>query len=183
MFGDIATSPLYTVGTVFQRLTGEKVVPTPNDIRGALCVIVWTLSGVVTIKYMMIMALASFHGEGGTFSLLSCIKASGALRSRKMLWHALIVVSALASSLIIADGVLTPVVTVQSAVEGIGLAVWRFNGDTGTRSIDTGTPGYPSNYGRTATLAAAVLVAIFALQRFGSQHIGLLYSPVVRPAP
>ena len=73
---------------------------------------------------------------------------------------------------------LTPVVSVTSAVEGIGLALWRFNGNAGTVSLDNGQPGDPTNFGRTCTLSAAVLVLIFAIQWSGSQRIGTLYGPI-----
>ena len=154
-------------------------MPTPDDIRGALCNIVWLITCVVSIKYVLIMmATGHFHGEGGTFSLLQNIKASGALRFRPRVWRVFQVLAAAAGALIVADGVLTPVVTVTSAVEGIGLSVWRFNGAQGTISLDNGQPGFASNYGTTCTLAAAILVLIFGIQLYGSQKIGVLYGPI-----
>ena len=164
---------------MFQDLYGNATVPTPDDIRGALCNIVWLITCVVSIKYVLVMmATGHFHGEGGTFSLLHSIKESGALRFRPRVWRVFQVLAALAGALIVADGVLTPVVTVTSAVEGIGLSVWRFNGAQGTISLDNGKPGFASNYGTTCTLAAAILVLIFGIQLYGSQKIGVLYGPI-----
>lgn len=107
------------------------------------------------------------------------IKASPLMAGRHKLWKVFQTLGALACALIVADGLLTPVVTVTSAVEGIGLSVWRFNGNSGTVSLDTGTPGDPENSGRTCTLSAAILVVVFAIQMSGSQRIGYIYSPVL----
>jgi K+ transporter len=91
---------------------------------------------------------------------------------RPRLWRFYQTIAAAAGALIVADGALTPVITVTSAIEGIGLSVWQFNGNSGTRSLDNGMAGTPSNFGRTCTLSAAVLLLIFFLQSAGSQRIG-----------
>ena len=125
------------------------------------------------------MFSGSHNGEGGTFALLQSIKSSGRLAHRPRLWRFYQCIAAIAAALIVADGALTPVVTVTSAVEGIGLSVWRFNGNPGVVSLDNGQPGTASNFGRTCTLSAAVLVLIFLLQSAGSQKVGTLYSPII----
>ena len=198
------TSPFYTLSSVFTDLYGNATVPNPNDIRGALCNIVWyyspslagltrcplsdsrrvlpcrLLTSVVTIKYVgILMTTGSFHGEGGTFSLLQNIRASGKLAQRPRMWRFFQTIAVCAAALIVADGVLTPVVTITSAVEGIGLSVWRFNGASGTVSLDNHLAGTASNYGRTCTLSAAIIVVVFLIQAVGSQRIGTLYGPVV----
>ena len=171
---------MYTLSAVFQDLNGNMTIPAPDDVRGALCNIIWVITCVVALKYVLIiMTTGSFHGEGGSFSLLQNIKESGSLRFRQYSWRFFQVVAVLAASLLVADGVLTPVVTVTSAIEGIGLAVWKFNGAIGTVSLDNNQPGFPSNYGRTSLLSAAVLVFVFLLQRFGSQRVGYMFGPIV----
>ena len=180
VFGDIGTSPFYTLSSVFTDLYGNATVPNPDDIRGALCNIVWLLTSVVSIKYVaLLMTTGSFHGEGGTFSLLQNLRASGKLASRPVMWRFFQMIAVAAAALIVADGVLTPVVTITSAVEGIGLSVWRFNGASGTVSLDNQLPGTASNYGRTCTLSAGIIVLVFCLQAMGSQRIGTLYGPIV----
>ena len=200
-----------------QDFYGNLIVPSPDEIRGGFCQLVWLIFACITIKYMfLVIPLGAFRGEGGTFALCAArfdvagfffglrfrchhqrpttpsfpaarrrrcriynIKASPLMAGRHKLWKVFQTLGALACALIVADGLLTPVVTVTSAVEGIGLSVWRFNGNSGTVSLDTGTPGDPENFGRTCTLSAAILVVVFAIQMSGSQRIGYIYSPVL----
>ena len=194
MFGDIGTSPLYTLSSVFTDVYGTATVtinhpraaaprprrrfrspergpasqvPRPDDIRGALCCIIWLLTSVVTVKYGLIMLTGNHHGEGGTFALLNTLKASGKLQNRPRLWFGYQLMAALAASFLVADGLLTPVITVTSAVEGIGLSIQRFDTSSGTVALDTGQPGSSVNFGHTCTLSAAVLVCVFSIQTFG----------------
>ena len=103
----------------------------------------WSLIGIVLVKYMLLIMLTGHHhGEGGTFALLFNLKNSPGLRSGRT-WFFFQVVAVAACAFLFADGILTPVVTVTSAVEGLGLAVWRFNGAVGTVSLDNGQPGEP----------------------------------------
>lgn len=181
VFGDIATSPLYTVPSIFTGLHGEsRIIPAPDDLRGGLCCIVWLITAVIAVKYItLLMGTGSFHGEGGTFALLNNLKSCGALEHRRRTWRFFQLLAMACAALIIADGLLTPVVTVTSAIEGIGLSVWRFNGSKGTISLDTGKQGWAGNFRTSCTVSAAVLVLIFALQAAGSQRIGTLYSPII----
>ena len=110
-------SPLYTLSGVFEDAHGALAVPTPDDIRGALSQIVWLITCVVCVKYIgLLMTLGHFNGEGGPFAMMRRVKRSGECANRPRLWGALQHLAIAGVALIVADGTLTPVVTVMSAV-------------------------------------------------------------------
>lgn len=109
VYGDIGTSPLYVMKSILEGNGGITQINEPF-IVGALSLIIWTITLLTTIKYVLIAMKADNHGEGGIFSLYSLVRSCGK-------W--LIVPAMLGGAALLADGVLTPAVTVTSAVEGL----------------------------------------------------------------
>src|SRR6202789_213886 len=116
VFGDIGTSPLYTLRECL-RGTGSGA-PAPEDIYGLLSLIFWSLTMVVTVKYLTFIMRADNHGEGGIFALLALIP--GRMRtghSGSIGWAAVLVV--IGAALLYGDGMITPAISVLSAMEGL----------------------------------------------------------------
>lgn len=144
VFGDIGTSPLY----VMKAIMGVNDVVDAGYVIGAVSCIIWTLTLQTTIKYVVIALRADNKGEGGILALYSLIKD---MRHR---W--LYVLAAIGASALIADGVITPAMTVTSAIEGI-------------RDIDPGAPVVP--------IVLLIITLIFVVQQFGTKAIGRLFGP------
>lgn len=147
VFGDIGTSPLYVMKAILH------VNPSyDNDyILGAVSCVIWTLTLQTTVKYVMIALRADNSGEGGIMALFSLVKRS---YSRKWLFF----IAAAGSSAMLADGIITPAMTVTSAVEGL-------------RSLYPQTPIVP--------IVIAIITAVFFVQRSGTSKIGRFFGPVM----
>jgi KUP system potassium uptake protein len=157
VFGDIGTSPLYTLRECLSPAHG--IAPTPDSILGILSLIFWSLVVVIALKYLTLVLRADNHGEGGIFALLALIPArlrDG--RHRGMGWATVLVIAG--AALLYGDGMITPAISVLSAVEGLQAAA----------------PGH-----KTAVIPATclILVALFALQRRGTGAVGKLFGPVM----
>jgi KUP system potassium uptake protein len=151
VFGDLGTSPLYTLQTVVQAMDGQV---TRAGALGALSLIVWTLIITISIKYCLFVMRADNKGEGGILALMSLIGASGpGLKP-------FTVMALLGAALIYGDGVITPAISVLSALEGVNAATDAFK-----------------PYVMPA--AVLILVALFASQRFGTERIGRAFGPVM----
>jgi KUP system potassium uptake protein len=151
VFGDLGTSPLYTLQTVVQAMDGQV---TPAGALGTLSLIVWTLIITISIKYCLFVMRADNRGEGGILALMSLIGANGpGLKP-------FAVMGLLGAALIYGDGVITPAISVLSALEGVNVATDAF---------------------KPFVMPAAVLilVALFASQRFGTERIGQAFGPVM----
>ena len=146
VFGDIGTSPLYTYNAIFHP--GEVI--DPSKALGVLSCVIWTLTLQTTIKYILITLQADNKGEGGIFSLFALIKRY----YRK--W--LIFLAIIGGSFLVADGIITPPISVASAVEGL-------------RAL------YPEIH--TVPIVIAIIVALFLIQQFGTQQIGKFFGPVM----
>lgn len=145
VFGDIGTSPLYTLNAVFHN----RII-TENVALGALSAIFWTLFFQTTLKYVIITLQADNNGEGGIFSLYALIRRS---------WGPWLIVPAMAGgAFLIADGIITPPISVASAIEGL-------------QKI---TPGID-----TVPIVVAILVVLFLFQQFGTEKIGKVFGPVM----
>jgi KUP system potassium uptake protein len=144
IYGDIGTSPLY----VFKAIIGERLI-TPDLILGGLSCIVWTLTLQTTLKYVVITLQADNKGEGGIFSLYSLVK-------RKAKW--LIIPAMIGGAALLADGIMTPAVTVSSAIEGLGI-------------IYKDLP--------TVYIVIAIISLLFILQQFGTSLVGKAFGPVM----
>lgn len=144
IFGDIGTSPLY----VLKSICGERTI-TEQLILGGLSCVFWTLTLQTTIKYVIITLRADNKGEGGIFSLYTLVR-------RKKKW--LIVPAMIGGAALLADGIITPPISVASAVEGLSY----FNKDIDTLPIVIG-----------------ILILIFVIQQFGTKFVGRAFGPVM----
>src|SRR5580700_6569705 len=116
VFGDIGTSPLYTLRECLHG-TGSGA-PVPEDVYGLLSLIFWSLTMVVTVKYLTFIMRADNHGEGGIFALLALIpERLRTASSGKIGWVAVLVI--IGAALLYGDGMITPAISVLSAMEGL----------------------------------------------------------------
>lgn len=153
VFGDLGTSPLYTLQSVVQATGGRF---TPESGLGSLSLIVWTLLITVSLKYCLFVMRADNGGEGGILALMSLIGANGFERGAKLLTC----MGLLGAALIYGDGAITPAISVLSALEGVNVVTSHL------------TPF-------VMPAAVVVLVALFAVQRFGTEKIGHTFGPVM----
>ena len=156
VYGDIGTSPLYTLKEVF---SGGYGVPVNHDgVLGILALIFWSLIWVVSIKYMMFVLRADNQGEGGIMALTALARRAAAGHAR--LRTLLVVCGLIGAALFYGDSMITPAISVLSAIEGLGLA---FDG------IDHWV----------VPISLVVLVALFLIQRHGTARIGILFGPIM----
>jgi KUP system potassium uptake protein len=155
VFGDIGTSPLYTMQVIFGQHAQAAKTTTPG-VYGIVSLIFWALVIIVSLKYAIVIMRAHNRGDGG-------IMALAALISRKKVPRAAILVTLglLGAGLFFGDGMITPAISVTSAVEGLKVA----------------TPGIPG--GLIDPIALVILVSLFAAQRFGTGAVGWLFGPVM----
>src|ERR1700730_7163919 len=150
VYGDIGTSPLYTMKTALDWGGGA----TPEVAVGMLSLIVWTLLITTSIKYVAVVMQADNDGEGGILALMSLLGIKHGDRP------AVIAIGVLGAALLYGDGAITPAISVLSAIEGLKLPV-------------------PEIAPYVVPLSVAVLVAIFALQPQGSARIGKMFGPIM----
>jgi KUP system potassium uptake protein len=151
VFGDIGTSPLYTLKTAFEFLGSE---PTPDRILGMVSLVMWTLFLITSIKYVAIAMSIDNDGEGGILALMSLL---GMKEHRRPL---IVLAGLLGAALIYGDGAITPAISVLSALEGLDIAA-------------------PALHSYVVPAAAAILVALFAVQPFGTSRIGAAFGPIM----
>jgi KUP system potassium uptake protein len=159
VFGDIGTSPLYTLKECLLAAGGAEA--SRADLFGILSLMFWALVMVVTVKYLCFIMRADHHGEGGIFALLAIVPErfrTHTARRGKVTAMALLAV--IGASLLYGDGVITPAISVLSAVEGLTVASPRL------------AP-------IVLPLTCGILVALFAIQRRGTGSIGKLFGPVM----
>jgi KUP system potassium uptake protein len=157
VFGDIGTSPLYAMR---ECLKGPHAVPvTHGNVMGVLSLVVWALMLVVTFKYLTVVMRASNHGEGGLFALLALVpERLRKTAAGRLGWPALFVL--FGAGLLYGDGMITPAISVLSAVEG----------------LETVEPRLAP---LVVPLTCVVLLGLFALQRRGTGSVGKLFGPVM----
>jgi KUP system potassium uptake protein len=151
VFGDIGTSPLYTLKTVLD-LTGGT--PAPGTVLGVLSLILWTLIIITSIKYVTVAMSIDNDGEGGILALMAL------LGIKKHQRPAIVAVGLFGAALIYGDGAITPAISVLSALEGLNIA----------------TPALQSY---VLPAAVAILVALFAIQPLGTSRIGKAFGPIM----
>ena len=157
VFGDIGTSPLYTVKECFSPVHG--VPPTPANVLGVLSLVLWTLMLVVSVKYQSFVMRADNRGEGGMMALLALITptAPTAVARRKVI---LVLLALFGTALLFGEGMITPVITVLGAVEGLEVA----------------TPVF----GRLVVpITLLILAGLFAVQKRGTARVGAVFGPVM----
>ncbi|WP_310601929.1 KUP/HAK/KT family potassium transporter [Anaerosporobacter sp.] len=156
VYGDIGTSPMYVLKSI---IAGNGGINQINDelILGSLSLIIWTLTLLTTIKYVLIAMKADNHGEGGIFALFSLVK-------KYAKW--LILPAMIGGAALLADGVLTPAVTVTTAIEGL-------------RSIPTIYEVLGDNQTRIVVITILIISALFMIQRMGTSLIGKTFGPIM----
>ena len=155
VYGDIGTSPLYALKEVFR---GGHVAPTHDNVLGVLSLIFWTLTIVVSVKYVLLILRADNNGEGGQIAMLAL--ATTAVRDRPLLRRTLINIGLFGTAIFYGDGVITPAISVLSAVEGLEVAA-------------------PGLHAWIIPITLVVLAGLFAAQRFGTGGIGKAFGPVM----
>jgi KUP system potassium uptake protein len=153
VFGDLGTSPLYTLETVVQATGGQF---TSQSALGVMSLIFWTLIVTISIKYCLFVMRADNRGEGGILALMSLIGANGFMPGFKVLTG----MGLLGAALIYGDGVITPAISVLSALEGVNVVTSAFKPFV-------------------MPMAVAILLCLFAAQRFGTEKIGHAFGPVM----
>ena len=151
VFGDIGTSPLYTLKTVLD-LTGDN--PAPATILGSLSLVIWTLIAITSVKYVAFAMRVDNDGEGGILALMSLL---GVKRRHR---PAIIAIGLLGAALIYGDGAITPAISVLSALEGLEIAT-------------------PAFHPYILPASVVILVLLFALQPQGTARIGRAFGPVM----
>jgi KUP system potassium uptake protein len=157
VFGDIGTSPLYALKTVFQ-LDGGAVLPNQADVFGVISLMFWSITIVVSVKYVGILMRADNNGEGGVMSLAALAQRLYASRAARA--GALLVIGIVGVSLFYGDSIITPAISVLSAVEGLNVTS-------------------PAIAHLIIPIAAVIVVGLFAVQRFGTGRVGVLFGPIM----
>lgn len=156
VFGDIGTSPLYALRECF---TGHHFLPvTTDNVLGILSLIIWSLIVIVSIKYLLFVLRADNKGEGGILALLALAMPASKTSGGRKKW--LIYVGLFGAALLYGDGMITPAITVLSAVEGLKVATTIFD-----------------DY--ILLISLAILISVFALQKNGTSKIGFVFGPVI----
>ncbi|MGY1410090.1 MULTISPECIES: potassium transporter Kup [unclassified Luteimonas] len=155
VFGDIGTSPLYTIREAFSPHYG--LIADHDTVLGVLSMIFWALSLVVTTKYVTIIMRADNDGEGGIMALMALAQRCFPKGSRSS--YTVGILGVLGASLFFGDGVITPAISVLSAVEGLEVVA-------------------PGMHDWIVPITLVVLVALFATQRFGTEKVGRIFGPI-----
>jgi KUP system potassium uptake protein len=154
VYGDIGTSPLYALKEVFAH---GRVPLTPDNILGILSLVFWTLTVVVSLKYVALILRADNNGEGGLIAMLAL--ASQAVKDRPALRTRLLLLGIFGTAIFFGDGVITPAISVLSAVEGLEVAA-------------------PGLHRFVVPVTLVVLTGLFLAQRFGTAVVGRLFGPI-----
>lgn len=156
VYGDIGTSPLYTVKEVFAPHTGVPL--DAAHLIGAVSVIFWALMLVVTLKYVTLILRADNHGEGGGLALTAL--AAQAVKSRPALRSALLLLGVFGATLFYGDSLITPAISVLGAMEGLELVT-------------------PALKDYVVPISVVILVALFLMQRHGTAFVGRFFGPII----
>src|SRR3954447_1681893 len=157
VFGDIGTSPLYALQTVFTH--DNHAVPTTDAaVYGVVSLVFWTITLIVSIKYVTFIMRADNEGEGGIMALIALIRNAPA--QRRVAAALLVALGIFGASLFYGDGMITPAISVLSAVEGLKVI------DSGLKDL-------------VVPITVAILTALFAIQRLGTHVVGRAFGPVM----
>ncbi|WP_246089134.1 potassium transporter Kup [Paraburkholderia guartelaensis] len=158
VFGDLGTSPLYALQEAFNGARG--VHATPENVVGIVSLFLWSLILMVSVKYVLVLMQADNHGEGGLLALLALLvgeRTGREMRRAALRW---VFLAMFGTAMLYGDGVITPAISVLSAVEGIEVA----------------TPAF-SHY--VVPITVVILVALFAVQPLGSGRVGVAFGPIL----
>ncbi len=153
VYGDIGTSPLYAIRQCFEPSHGLEA--TPANVLGILSLVFWALILVISIKYVLFVMRADNRGEGGILALMALVRP---VRHPERRWT-LMALGIFGAALLYGDGMITPAISVLSAVEGLAVR----------------TPAFAP---AIVPLASAILVGLFLVQRFGTARVGAIFGPV-----
>jgi len=159
VFGDIGTSPLYTIQTVFSPADPHPVKVTEDSIFGVISLIFWAVTIVVTITYVLLVMRADNDGEGGIMALIALIRRRALPGGRR----AKVVLAALGifgASLFFGDSMITPAISVLSAIEGVKVSA-------------------PSLASLVLPITVVIIIALFLVQRLGTGAVGRLFGPIM----
>lgn len=157
VYGDIGTSPLYAFRESFH--VAEDLAVTRASVLGVLSLMFWALVMVVSVKYLMFVMRADNHGEGGILALTALIVPRRKAPTTGVRW-ALILLGLFGTALLYGDGIITPAISVLSAVEGVEIAA-------------------PSLGPYIVPIAIAILIGLFSIQRAGTSVVGAIFGPVM----
>jgi KUP system potassium uptake protein len=156
VYGDIGTSPLYALRECFHAVHG--VPPTPENVLGVLSLIFWSLTLIISVKYILFVMRADNNGEGGILALLALVAQSPGANRRSR--ATLVALGLFGAALLYGDGMITPAISVLGAVEGLQVATNLFDPYIVPTTI-------------------VILVSLFAIQSHGTARVGLLFGPIM----
>ncbi|MCL2722859.1 MAG: potassium transporter Kup [Polyangiaceae bacterium] len=160
VYGDIGTSPLYSLKECF---SGEHGVPvTPANVLGVVSLVFWSLTLVIVVKYMIFVMRADNHGEGGILALLALLKPKVGKETRSVRTY--VMLGLFGAALLYGDGVITPAISVLSAVEGLGAG---------------GASGILASRTFIVALTVVILIMLFLAQRRGTAGVGAVFGPTM----
>ncbi len=157
VFGDIGTSPLYTLRETFTH--GSGMTPTPRHVMGVLSILFWAVTLTVTIKYVTLIMRADNKGEGGVMALAT-LATKGLNGGSRRIRNTITLLAVVGLALFYGDAMITPAMTVMSAVEGLDIVA-------------------PALAGYVVPLSLAILVGLFMLQARGTERVGRLFGPIM----
>ena len=157
VFGDIGTSPLYAIQTVFS-IDNNLVKTTPGDVYGVISLVFWSITLVVSVKYVVFILRADNDGEGGVMALAALART--AVRPGGRRFGMVMLLGVLGASLFYGDSVITPAISVMSAIEGLSVTA-------------------PELAHLVVPLGAAIIAVLFGVQRFGTHRVGRFFGPVM----
>ncbi len=159
VFGDIGTSPIYTIQTVFNPRDPHPVPVTTDNVYGVVSLVFWSVTIIVTVTYILLALRADNDGEGGIMALITQLRRWGAHRGRRHA-TALAALGIFGASLFFGDSMITPAISVLSAVQGIEVVE-------------------PSLKDFVVPITAVIIVALFLVQRRGTSAVGRVFGPVM----
>ena len=161
VYGDLGTSPLYSIREAFESPAHRLAVNEVN-VLGAVSIIVWTLVIIIAVKYVLLVLRADNHGEGGILALTALVEPHGATARHRgrVRTGVLVLLGLFGTALLFGDGMITPAISVLSAVEG----------------LDVVRPGMDS---AAVPISVVILIGLFAIQRFGTGRVGRVFGPVM----
>jgi len=156
VFGDIGTSPLYAFRECFSA--GHAIMISPENVFGILSLMFWSLIIIISVKYVLFVMRADYHGEGGIFALLTLVLSKGRIRGRRL--RIVTAIGLFGAALFYGDGMLTPAISVLSAIEGLKVT---------TSSLDP----------FVVPITVGILIGLFLFQRSGTGLVGRVFGPVM----
>jgi len=159
VFGDIGTSPIYTIQTVFSPADPHPVAVSTANVFGVVSLIFWSVMIIVTVTYILLALRIDNDGEGGIMALIALLRRWGAQRGRRAA-VVLAAVGIFGASLFFGDGMITPAISVLSAIEGVEVVE-------------------PSLHELVVPITAVIIIALFLVQGRGTAAVGRVFGPVM----